>query len=44
MSLADYLILAGIGCLVGCAVGTLWNRRKKGSCNGDCSNCGGCHF
>lgn len=44
MSLSDYLILAGIGCLVGWAVGSLWKRRKKGGCNGDCANCGGCQF
>ncbi|MEH2939999.1 FeoB-associated Cys-rich membrane protein [Lawsonibacter sp. JLR.KK007] len=40
----EFVVILVLACVVGLAVRSLWkSRRAGGSCNGDCSQCSGCH-
>lgn len=44
MTPGEIVALLALAGAVGLAVRSLWKGRKAGGhCNGDCSQCGGCH-
>lgn len=44
MTFGEIIVILVLACAVGLAVRSLWKSRKSGgACNGDCSQCGGCH-
>lgn len=45
MTIGEFAVILALACAVGLAVRSLWKGRKSGGCgcNGDCSQCGGCH-